>query len=245
MKSKALILGGVALALIAATALVLARSASGRALGQPGLKLTESVGTNGVLVALPVQVTGFESRPVDVSEAERNMLPKDTTFGKRIYRASDGFEVGVNAVMMGTDRTSIHKPEFCLPGQGFTIDKEEMETVRIPGPVAYDLKVRKFTCSRDLRMQDGRTTKVRALYVFWFVSDGELATNPWEMMWLSARDLVSTGQLRRWAYVSCFSMFPVGMEAPAWKRMQEFIALSVPQFQTTTGPTALAQAARP
>jgi hypothetical protein len=244
MKSKALILGGVALALIAVTALVLARSATGRALGQPGLKLTEAAGTNEVLVALPVQVSGFESRPVEVSEGERKVLPKDTTFGKRVYRAGDGFEVGVNAVLMGTDRTSIHKPEFCLPGQGFTIDQEELETVRIPGPVAYDLKVRKFTCSRDLRTADGRMMKIRALYVFWFVSDGELATNPWEMAWLSARDLVATGQLRRWAYISCFSMFPVGLEAPAWKRMQDFIGRSVPQFQTATGSAALAQAVR-
>jgi len=103
------------------------------------------------------------------------------------------------------------------------------------------LKVRKFTCSREVRLQDGRQTKIRALYVFWFVSDAALATDPWEMAWLSARDLVSSGQLRRWAYVSCFSMFPVGMEAPAWERMKEFIATSVPEFQTATGPAALAQ----
>jgi len=136
MKSKSLILAGVALALMVATGLVLARAAGSRALGKPGLKLSTPAGTNEVQVALPLAVRGFESREIAVSDPERAMLPKDTTYGKRVYRAPDGFEVGVNAVLMGTDRTSIHKPEFCLPGQGFIIEQQELETIRIPGPVA-------------------------------------------------------------------------------------------------------------
>ena len=46
-----------------------------------------------------------------------------------------------NVVLMGHDRTSIHKPEYCLPGQGFTIDHREVVDIPIAQPHPYDLRV--------------------------------------------------------------------------------------------------------
>ena len=73
------------------------------------------VGTNAV--DLPVQVLNFTSKELKQAKVVTDWLPPDTTYGQRVYEDPDGFWLLVNAVLMGTDRTSIHKPEYCLQGQ--------------------------------------------------------------------------------------------------------------------------------
>src|SRR5262245_45123990 len=116
----------MALAIMIAGAFFLARVGAFQKLGTPGVRviphrvLSEHgllVGTNAV--DLPAQVLNFTSQEPPVAKVVFDWLPKDTTYGQRIYEAPDKFWVSVNAVLMGTDRTSIHKPEYCLAGQGF------------------------------------------------------------------------------------------------------------------------------
>ena len=52
---------------------------------------------------------------------ERKRLPSDTNFIKRRYRSVDGDEYHVSAVIGGASKRSIHRPELCLPSQGFTM----------------------------------------------------------------------------------------------------------------------------
>ena len=65
-----------------------------------------------------VDLAGFTSEPVAISEAERTVLPADTEIDKRRYVSSDG-EFLVSAVIGGRSKSSIHRPELCLPAQGF------------------------------------------------------------------------------------------------------------------------------
>ena len=69
-------------------------------------------------VRLP-EMPGFASEPVEVSEAERHTLPDDTVFDKRRYESPDGDSFQVSAVIGGRSKSSIHRPELCLPTQGF------------------------------------------------------------------------------------------------------------------------------
>ena len=77
---------------------------------------------NPLLCEAPVvklaEIDGFSSEPVAISEAERTILPADTVIDKRRYRSSDG-EFLVSAVVGGRSKSSIHRPELCLPAQGF------------------------------------------------------------------------------------------------------------------------------
>ena len=66
-----------------------------------------------------VEIDGYEMTALETSEAERNVLPKDTVIEKRLYTASDGDWFQVSAVFGGTSKSSIHRPELCLPSQGF------------------------------------------------------------------------------------------------------------------------------
>lgn len=65
------------------------------------------------------EIAGFTSEPVEVSEAELTVLPADTQFDKRAYRSEDGAQFNVSVVVGGRSKSSVHRPELCLPAQGF------------------------------------------------------------------------------------------------------------------------------
>jgi len=240
---QAQILAGVVLALIGGTALLLSRMQSSQKLGQPGVRLAANsifdeqgalVGTNSV--DLPERVLNFNSKVVPISTNVLSWLPRDTTYGSRYYEAPDGFGMALSVVLMGSDRTSIHKPEYCLPGQGMFIDHKESRSIPVREPHEYELPVTCFTISREVEEQ-GVRSRTRALYVFWFVADGQLtADHNQRMLWMT-RDLVTKGVLQRWAYISCYSYCPPGQDGVVFARMAELIGAAVPRFQLATGAT--------
>jgi len=246
MNRQSKIAFAVALALIVSTAVGLSRLQALQRLGTPGVKVVErpvyredgqTIGSNAV--ALPERVLNFESREQPISKMVWDWLPKDTTYAQRWYQAPDGFWTMVNVVLMGTDRTSIHDPKYCLAGQGYQTVKEEFDSVPIQEPHPYSLPVFKWTVRREALTPEGVKVPQSALFVFWFVADGQLTANHKERMWWMARDLVTRGVLQRWAYITCISACPPGQEDAAYARMREWIAAAVPQFQLAAGPTTV------
>ena len=249
MTSMTKIIFGIALCLMVILAAVLTRVQGMQHLGVPGVKVVERsvyrddgaiVGTNAV--ALPETVLNFTSKELPVAKVVNDWLPKDTVYGQRVYEAADGFLLQATVVLMGADRTSIHKPEYCLTGQGFQTTKTERDTIDIQQPHPYPLSVVKMTVHREAVTPDGKRVPQSALYVYWFVADQQLTADHNERMLWSARDQIIRGTLQRWAYVSCFSLCQPGQEEATYSRIKEWIAASVPQFQITTGaPKTLAQ----
>ena len=235
----------VTLALMAGTALFLSRLQGFQRLGKPGIKVVAEpiygekgkvVGTNSIY--LPPRVLNYESQPQPVTDMVLNWLPKDTTYGQRVYKAPDGFVAMINAVLMGTDRTSIHKPEYCLTGVGWGIVEKQATSIRITEPHAYDLPVAKFLVRREDPGPDGGKVERHGVYVFWFVADNQISADHMQRMIWMARDMIRTGVLQRWAYIACFAPCVPGQEEATFNRLQELIAASVPQFQLATGPPA-------
>jgi len=62
-------------------------------------------------------------------------------------------------------------------------------------------------------------------------------------MWWMARDVIRTGVLQRWAYVSYFAVCPPGAEEATFQRMKKLIVASVPEFQLTPRPRTMAASA--
>jgi hypothetical protein len=231
--------------LVGITALLLARSRTSYVLGKPGVNVadipTYAVIENQTNVLSPVSVV-LPEKPLDcvsqvlnITQGEVQMLPPDTVYGRRMYTASDGMNFMISVVLMGTDRTSIHKPQYCLTGQGETIIGSEVITIPISKPHPYDLKLMKLTTKNQHRLQDGRKVPTRGLFLYWFVADGQLTPYHGERMWLMGRDLLTKGLLQRWAYVAYWGVCYPGQEDALLKRMKELIVETVPEFQTTTG----------
>jgi exosortase/archaeosortase family protein len=56
-----------------------------------------------------------------VSEGEKTVLPADTRIYKKMYVSRSGAQFLASFVVGGTSRASIHRPELCLPSQGFVM----------------------------------------------------------------------------------------------------------------------------
>jgi hypothetical protein len=143
---------------------------------------------------------------------------------------------------MGSDRTSIHQPEYCLTGTGWVLDPAVKASILMERPARYELPVTKITSTRVEKSQSGGTMKLRSVYVYWFVADHQLTADHHQRMWWLARDLIRHGVLQRWAYISYFSVCAPGAEEATFERMKQFIVASAPEFQlvpdAATGPTA-------
>ncbi|MBU6399053.1 MAG: EpsI family protein [Verrucomicrobia bacterium] len=230
--------------LLGLSATLMARLQRAQRLGRPGLKVVAEpnfdprgkvAGDHSIY--LPDRVLDFTSQPAPITDLELNWLPRDTTYGRRVYHSTDGMEILLSAVLMGKDRTSIHKPEYCLTGQGWRILRADQDTIRVARPHPYDLPVMKLTTATEVTVHH-QMTSLRGLYVYWFVADGELTAEHGQRMWWMARDLLETGVLQRWAYVACFVVCEPGAEARTYERLKRFIADATPRFQLTTGTKA-------
>jgi len=148
---------------------------------------------------------------------------------------------------MGADRTSLHKPQFCLEGQGWRLGpgSYSSETIPVQRPYPYELPVGRLIGSGELQAANGEMTRLKAVYVYYYVADGVLSASSSgaQRMWLMARDLIRTGVLQRWAYVSYLAICPPGQEEATFERMKKFIAASAPEFQLTPAPREAAVAA--
>ena len=229
----------LALALMCGTASLLRQIHTHQRLGPPGVKTSPLADGDRLRVDLPESVLDWKSEPVEVDKIVLGVLPKDTSFGQRRYTAPDGFETMVNVVLMGGDRTSHHKPQFCLEGTGWHIDSaaSTQTTVRMERPLVYDLPVVKLIVTKEVKA-NGRSLTARGVYVYWYVADGEISASMSgvQRMWWMARDLARSGVLQRWAYITCFSVCYPGQEQATFERMKGFIAASVPEFQLAPRP---------
>lgn len=230
------LLAVVTVLLIGSAAVVLAKFKSIQHLGEPGVKTRPIPGSYKVEVALPERVLDFTSEWVVQSEIVTNTLPQDTCYGQRCYTAPDKFSTTANVVLMGEDRASMHKPQFCLTGAGWTINSTEVVTIPVEKPVPYDLPVIKLTLSGTFT-QNGQQIHAGGVYVYWYVADNKMSADPSGKthMWSMARTLLSTGVLERWAYITFFTPCAPGQEDETYERMKKLIAAAVPEFQLVHG----------
>lgn len=254
MTSKSWIYCGIALGMMGSCGVLLARSQALLRQGKPGLKVVAEpihdtdgrvAGTNQVF--LPERVLSWQSKPLPVTRQELDWLPPDTTYGRRRYSLPDGSWLDMGVVLMGMDRTSIHKPEYCLPGQGFAIDPEqgEVTSIQIGVPRPYVLPVRKLVATRKLKTADGREETVRAIFVYWFVADGQITASHLQRMLWMGWDMIGSGTLQRWAYVSAFAICRSGEEGATFERMKTFLAAAVPEFQLVSDAASPAASIEP
>jgi hypothetical protein len=243
MNRRKYILSGVALALMAGTALLLA--AVPQKLGPAGVKASPISGSERWQIYLPEHVLDYDSKGEEAAPAALAMLPKDTSLADRMYYRQGGGQFVSGVVLMGTDRTSIHKADYCLRGQGMHIQRITEETVHVDQPKPYELPVIKIVADDPISV-NGQTVMKRCVYVYWYVTDGQLSNDRsgFGRMWSMTRQLLFTGVLQRWAYVRFYTFCDPGKEDAAFGDLKRAIAASVPQFQLVPGPSDATVAAQ-
>jgi hypothetical protein len=221
----------IALLLIAGTAYALTWLRTNQKLGTPGIRGTLIPNSIALKIDLPERVLDFTSTNLPEPEEVIAYLPADTSYASRIYFAPDGLMIQSSVILMGADRTSIHRPEYCLPGHGWNIDEKKVVELPIDDQPPYKLEAAKWNVSTTVQQPDGQKVNVGGIYVFWFVADNEETMNHDKMLeWLTL-DLFRTHALQRWAYISYFAECRQGQEDATFDQMKSLIAASVPKFQ--------------
>jgi len=220
-----------ALALMAGAAGALAWVKANQRLGAPGVNATAIPGSVMMHLDLPGRVLDFDSTNTPEPETVLSYLPKDTSYAGRHYFATNGDWANATLILMGADRTSIHRPDFCLPGQGWQINGKSEARLAIGGPRPYALPVGKWVVGKTATAPDGARQAVSGIYVFWFATENQTTTDFPTMLKSIAYNLARHGVLQRWAYVSYFTLCLPGQEDATFARMKELIAASVPEFQ--------------
>src|SRR5262245_23900681 len=124
MNSRKLSVLIIALLLMASTAGALTWLKANKRLGSPGIKAVPTPDSLVMNIALPEKVLDFTSTNLEPDKIVLDYLPKDTSFARRRYASADGLPIEANIILMGTDRTSIHKAEYCLTGSGLNLERK-------------------------------------------------------------------------------------------------------------------------
>lgn len=225
---------GPSAAVVAAVVVLLAGCEGAYLAHRASLKPEEAAG-----VALspdgtnPVELPTFlgsdwMGRSIEPTSVERSILPPDTGYSRKLYMSTEGpnHQVLLSIVLSGRDRTSIHRPELCLVGQGWTIDGSFVRAFRYPG---RDGAAFEATVLRVHRQEDSNGP-VPELVVYWFAGRDTIVATQSQRMLLDAWNRVVHGRADRWAYVLLQTGARDGEDA-ALKRIQRILDEALPVFQ--------------
>ncbi len=183
---------------------------------------------------LPAQVGHWTGVDQPVSEGERAILGPDTQFARRIYKNSAGDEIYASVVLSGPDmNTSIHRPERCLPAQGWTIT--ESKRAVLPASDG-SLNATRLHNVRNLRVGNNSFT-IHSIDYYWFVGHSDMTPSHLRRTWIDIRDRVVRGQNQQWAYVTIAATVTKGVkvagrdESETDELIRDFIRDFVPAVQ--------------
>lgn len=153
------------------------------------------------------QLAGWYGQKTQESEAERNILAADTKFSKVNYRAATlddfGFSdsqspiIDASIVFSGQDmNASIHRPELCLPSQGFRNLTGRPATIELSNG-----KTLNFTrLSSERPRSEKRGDSVHFIHYYIFVGKGHIKSTHLQRVMQDMYDRLFTGTVERWAY---------------------------------------------
>jgi len=194
----------------------------------------------GVIMDLPVFVGDYFGKEGEITDVELRLLPKDTEFARRSYDDNQGHQINCSIVLSGAEQRSIHRPEACLLGQGWTIVAQN--NIPIPLLSGHKLVARQLSLERQVVTQDNTHVTVRAFYIYWFVGQNVTTPSHFQRILLSNWDRVVHNRGHRWAYISVFSLItdnlrPDGLNAAQTTTLlTDFARQIVPTFQKSEMP---------
>jgi hypothetical protein len=201
----------------------------------------------GVVMNLPDEIGGLEgSDPLPVTQSEHEILPPDTEFAGRTYHRFDMPEhdwidsITCKIVLSGREKRSIHRPERCLPGQGWSVIGSQI--VDVPLKSGHPLKVTALLLIRPFTGNDGKARQLKFCYLYWYV--GRKVSTPYSAVrvLLTNWDLIVHRTNQRWAYV-IVAGYPTDNLIPGGRTQEQtlddlkrFIALAAPTFVKSEMP---------
>jgi len=130
-----------------------------------------------------------------ISLGEKNLLPADTRILKRNYSRGDGTMVDMTVVVSGKSRLSIHRPEMCLPGQGFQILSSQVRTLNLGHGKTLSVKI----------VKAARAGEGPIGFMYWFVNPRCETASHWVRIFSDVWDRSVHNRVNRWCMVTVFT----------------------------------------
>ncbi|MEM6885602.1 MAG: exosortase-associated EpsI family protein [Verrucomicrobiota bacterium] len=194
---------------------------------------TNSATQSGVIMELPQYIGNYIGVDKGVSLAEKQILPGDTEFERKLYHKL-GDEILCSIVLAGGEKRSIHRPQVCLPGQGWTLRSETVRQVILSD--GRTIEVTDLALSREVPVGPDQTRVIRSHYFYFYVGKGIVTPDSKKRVFLTSWDRVVRGLNHRWAYVIVTSTVTEDLKAngknseQTINMLKEFTAQVAPQI---------------
>ena len=162
----------------------------------------------------PEACSACGSPMASASIGELTVLPSDTGFRKCHYYDALGDVYRVTVVINGKSRQSIHRPEVCLPAQGFSMENGHVVEFRLDNGSTLPMR-----CV-DLRRRDSVSSR-RMGQGYFFVSGH---SSHLSRMLISIRDRAFRNRITRWAMVTLFCEEPLASTPEREKAVAAFLS---------------------
>src|ERR1700736_2253610 len=187
----------------------------------------------GIAMALPDVIGVWIGDDADVTQKERDALAKDTQFVRKIYTGPERDQIFVSIVLSGDDMTnSIHRPERCLPAQGWNVQSSSKRMIKIPG--AKSLEVTKLQNMQIIEAPDKRRFTLNNLNYYWFIGYRDMTASHLTRTGIDLRDRIVSGFNQRWAYVTVTANVTEGLARNG--RSEQQTADMIEKFIQQLGP---------
>jgi len=134
-----------------------------------------------------------------LSLGEKTVLPPDTRILKRTYRDAAGRTLAMTVVVGGASRLSIHRPEMCLPGQGFQILSER----------TLDLDLGGGRLLRARLVRAARTGQEPIGFLYWFVNRRAETASHWVRIFSDVWSRCAHNRINRWTMITLVADEPL------------------------------------
>ena len=192
-------------------------------------------------VALPNSIgVDWAGQNTEITPIEREILPADTGYSRKMYVSllDRRQQVFLSIVLSGRDSTSIHRPELCLVGQGWTITGQTAHAFSRPDTKALLVPATVLRIEREFTTTQGKKVKVPGLFAYWFVGADKVVPSNTARVIYSSFDRLRHLEAHRWAYVLAQTTALDGEEA-ALARIQSVLNGTLPVFQEPLPPAGL------
>ncbi len=200
----------------------------------------------GIKLALPDFVGGWYGVDQPVTQQEREILAGDTEFARKEYTNGAGDSIFASIVLSGHDLdNSIHRPERCLPAQGWTITNSRKLRVALPNDGGLDIT--RLQNVREVAAPSGKMVPIYNLNYYWFVGYHHLTASHIERTILDIQDRILKGYNQRWAYITITSEVTDRRtrfgrsESQTDVILQDFIRQLFPKIEEATEPAPVAR----
>lgn len=194
----------------------------------------------GIAMTLPNIVGAWIGDDAEVTAREREILAQDTQFARKIYTGPAGDEIFVSIVLSGDDMTnSIHRPERCLPAQGWTVESSQRRA--IPIGAGKSLALTKLRTLRMVEQPNKTSAPLYDLHYYWFIGSREMTPSHLTRTQIDLRDRILHGSNQRWAYITVTSIVtehwkrPQRTEAETAEMIEKFVQELAPKLEKPDG----------